>query len=212
MFGLICPSYGIDMAPSDVLLNVATKCVNPMAKNYCTACVSPRSDANCDAANKCSETIDVWSENEQFVAIREAKMCGCSKDFVHGLAMPRVPITGVEDPRRKEQIWEFAWKVAQEQIKTGSIALAVNPKTHRSQNQLHIHLARLDPKAMPKFSQYPHAYVDDLTRVWAVADHIASKSGLVDYGVLVIQSSPAQYMVLVTPESTEREFIIWSCD
>ena len=211
-FGLMSLSHAVNMAPSDVLLNVATQCINPKAKNYCSSCVSPRSDANCPAANECKKTIDVWSENEQFVAIREAKMCGCPKDFVHGLAMPRNPITGVEDPKRQEEIWGFAWKAAQGQIKTGSIALAVNPRTQRSQNQLHVHIARLDPKSISKISQYPHAYIDDLTRVWGVADRIAVKSALNEYGVLVTQSAPGQYMVLVTPNSAEKEFVLWSCE
>ncbi|CAM3821816.1 CDP-diacylglycerol diphosphatase [Polynucleobacter arcticus] len=211
IFVLIGKSNAIDMASSDVLLNVATKCVDSKVKNYCGDCVSPRMDAYCDGANVCNKTIDVWSENSQFVAIREAKMCGCPKGFIHGLAMPRVPITGVEDPKRREEIWVFAWKAAKDQIKTGSIALAANPKTYRSQNQLHIHLARLDENAAAKFSQYSHAYVDDLTNVWGVADRIASKSNLKVYGVLVTQSAPGQYMILVTPESPEKEFLIWSC-
>lgn len=211
IFVLISKSYAIDMAPSDVLLNVATRCVNSKVKNYCGVCISPRMDAYCNGANVCNKTIDVWFENVQFVAIREAKMCGCPKGFTHGLAMPRVPITGVEDPKRQEEIWAFAWKAAIDQIKTGSIALAVNPKTHRSQNQLHIHLARLDENAAAKFSQYSHAYVNDLTNVWGVADRIASKSALEVYGVLVTQSAPGQYMILVTPESPEDEFLIWNC-
>ena len=36
-------------------------------------------------------------------------MCGCSKDFIHGLAMPRSEVTGIEDIRRREEIWQFAW-------------------------------------------------------------------------------------------------------
>jgi len=212
LFGLIGTSHSIEMAPTDILLNVATQCINRKSANYCSSCVSPRGDSNCFAENECKKTIDVWSENEQFVAIREAKMCGCPKDFVHGLAMPRVPITGVEDPSRDEGIWEFAWEAAKGQINSGSIALAVNPKLQRSQNQLHVHMARLDPKAISKFSQYPHAYIHNLSNVWKVANSIAAKSDLLDYGVLVTQSSSGQYMVLVTPKSSEKEFLIWNCN
>ena len=43
-------------------------------------------------------------------------MCGCSKDFIHGLAMPRSEVTGIEDIRRREEIWQFAWDTSKKII------------------------------------------------------------------------------------------------
>ena len=171
----------------------------------------PRRDANC-GVSECKKTNEVWVLNTQYVAIRDIKMCGCPTEFVHGLAMPREVITGVEDSNRQEDIWQFAWDVATERIERDSIALVINPKSQRTQNQLHIHLVRLEKNARDNFLQYSPSYVDSLEHIWATAESVAKAKGLNDYGVLVAQQSPGKYIVVITPNSPEAAFTQWSCN
>jgi len=212
LLGLIYPSFALEISRSDILLNIVTQCINPKAQNYCNQCISPRTNSNCGSARECKNTTEVWSENEQFVAIRDIKMCGCGKDFIHGLAMPKSEVTGIEDVRRQEEIWQFAWDISKKIIEPELIALAVNPKSRRSQNQLHVHLVRIDPKVKNKFNTYTYAYVKNLEHVWESAANLAAKSSLIDYGILVTQATSNQFIVLITPNSPEGEFTIWNCN
>ena len=139
-------------------------------------------------------------------------MCGCPTEFIHGLAMPREVITGVEDPSREEDIWQFAWDVGMERIEAESLALVVNPKSERSQNQLHVHILRLNKNTRELFKEYTPVYVDSLEHVWAAADQSAKSIGLDDYGVLVTNSLNGKYLVLISPKSPEALFTVWKCD
>ena len=204
-------AFAITVARSDILLHIVSQCVDPSKANYCSQCMLPRRDANC-GVSECKKTNEVWALNTQYAAIRDIKMCGCPAEFVHGLAMPREAVTGVEDPNREEGIWQFAWDVAMQRIEPQSIALAINPKSQRTQNQLHIHLVRLDKKARTHLSQYLPVQVNNLESIWATAANAARAKGLDDYGVLVAQSSSSGYMVVVTPNSPEAAFTIWKCE
>ncbi|QDD10716.1 CDP-diacylglycerol diphosphatase [Candidatus Methylopumilus planktonicus] len=212
LLGSIYPSFALEISRSDILLNIATQCINPKTQNYCNQCVSPRIDSSCGNPQDCKNTTEIWSENEQFVSIRDIKMCGCSKDFIHGLTMPRSEVTGIEDIRRQEEIWQFAWETSKKIIEPNLIALAVNPKTHRSQNQLHVHLVRIDPKVKNKFNAYIFTYVKNLDHVWETAEKLAAKNSLIDYGILVTRATSNRFTVLITPNSPESEFTIWKCN
>ena len=212
LLGSIYPSFALEISRSDILLNIATQCINPKTQNYCNQCVSPRIDSSCGNPQDCKNTTEIWSENEQFVSIRDIKMCGCSKDFIHGLTMPRSEVTGIEDIRRQEEIWQFAWETSKKIIEPGLIALVVNPKSHRSQNQLHVHLVRIDPKVKNKFNAYIFTYVKNLDHVWETAGKLAAKNSLIDYGILVTRATSNQFTVLITPNSPESEFTIWKCN
>ena len=212
LLGSIYPSFALEISRSDILLNIATQCINPKTQNYCNQCVSPRIDSSCGNPQDCKNTTEVWSENEQFVSIRDIKMCGCSKDFIHGLTMPRSEVTGIEDIRRQEEIWQFAWETSKKIIEPDLIALVVNPKSHRSQNQLHVHLVRIDPKVKNKFNAYIFTYVKNLDHVWETAEKLAAKNSLIDYGILVTRATSNQFTVLITPNSPESEFTIWKCN
>lgn len=203
--------FAITVARSDILLHIVSQCVDPSIADYCSQCMLPRRDANC-GVSECKKTNEVWALNTQYAAIRDIKMCGCPADFVHVLAIPRAVITGVEDESREEGIWQFAWDVATERIEADSIALVVNPKSQRTQNQLHVHLVRLDKNARANFSQYAPRYVNNLEHIWAIAKKDARSKGLSDYGVLVAQQSPDKYIVVVTPNSPEASFTQWSCN
>ena len=209
--GALPQAFALTVARSDILLHIVSQCVDPSKANYCSQCMLPRRDANC-GVSECKKTNEVWALNTQYAAIRDIKMCGCPAEFVHGLAMPREVVTGVEDPNREEGIWQFAWDVAMQRIEPQSIALAINPKSQRTQNQLHIHLVRLDKNARTHLSQHLPVQVNNLESIWATAANAARANGLDDYGVLVAQSSASGYMVIVTPNSPEAAFTIWKCE
>jgi CDP-diacylglycerol pyrophosphatase len=125
--------------------------------------------------------------------------------------MPKTEVTGIEDIRRQEEIWQFAWDTSKKIIEPELIALAVNPKSRRSQNQLHVHLVRIDSKVKNKFNTYTYAYEKNLEHVWEIAANLAAKNALIDYGILVTQATSNQFIVLITPNSPEGEFTIWNC-
>ena len=93
-----------------------------------------------------------------------------------------------------------------------SIALVVNPRRLRSQNQLHVHLLRLTPDARRQLGNESPAYISRLDQVWARAAQSAAAKGLDDYGVIVIQRPQLDYMVVVTSVSPEAAFTQWRCD
>jgi CDP-diacylglycerol pyrophosphatase len=138
-------------------------------------------------------------------------MCGCPADFVHGLALPVYPVTGVEDPDRPNEIWQFAWDVAVQKMESDSIALVVNPRQKRSQNQLHVHLLRLKSDARSRFETAPNTHVTNLEQVWQGADRVAHANGFSDYGVLVARHSEHDFLVVVAQESPEDMYTVQRC-
>ena len=199
-------------APRDMLLKIVTTCIDLRAADYCTHCSSPRTDSPCGYGRGCSDTIEVWEETIDYVAIRDVKMCGCEEDFVHGLAIPRSRVTGVEDPRRPEGIWSFAWGVAKKRIREdAAIALAVNPQGQRSQNQLHVHIARLAPDARQRFADARSTRVRSLGGIWNAAAEKAALAGLKDYGVLVAKQPEGDFLVLIEEQSPEKGYTRWEC-
>ena len=197
---------------SDVLLHLVNQCVNPATAEYCSTCRAPRADTACGSGKACRQTTEVWALTNQFTAIRDIKMCGCPADFVHGLAMPLATVTGVEDPARPEAIWSFAWQQAQARIEPQHIALVVNPRLQRSQNQLHVHLLRL--RAAQDAALAPHVVAEpsQLDAVWATAERAARERGLNDYGVLVTARRGGGYRLAITPFSPEEAFTEWRCN
>ena len=197
---------------SDILLDLVSHCVDPTQANYCTQCRAPRDDAACGAPLECRKSTEVWALNASYTAIRDIKMCGCPASFVHGLALPISPVRGVEDPKRPDGIWQFAWDVAISRIETEALALVVNPQFHRSQNQLHVHLLRLSKDGRQQLAKHRPSYVSRLDQVWTSAAQSAAAKGLTDYGVLVAQRGSKDYLVVVTAESPEDAFTEWRCE
>jgi CDP-diacylglycerol pyrophosphatase len=210
--GASSQARALNIAKSDILLHIVSQCVDPSTTNYCANCMLPRADARCNNISACKQTNEVWRLSTRYAAIRDIKMCGCPAEFIHGLAMPREVITGVEDPNREEGIWQFAWDEGMERIEAESLALVVNPPSQRTQNQLHVHILRLDQNARARFDQSSTVYIDKLESVWLVADKVAKTKGLSDYGVLVAKSLDGKYLVLVSPDSPEAAFTIWKCN
>ncbi len=191
---------------SDILLEIVQNCLNIKTTNYCQQCRAPQLSANCPGISSCSSSIEVWAENDDFVAIRDIKMCGCPSDFVHGLVLPKSVVTGIEDDRRSDEIWQFAWNVAEQRMPIQEIALAVNPKSKRSQNQLHVHLVRLKSDLNPKLKSSWVGTTEDLSQIWSLASQAAQARQMTEYGVLVTHSPQGGYRVALTSDSPEWEF------
>lgn len=195
-----------------ILWNIVTNCLDTSERDYCAACRWPRIDSPCQPKAACKDTTEVWAESADFVALRDSKMCGCPADFVHGLAIPRAKVTGVEDPRRPDGIWTFAWDVASRRMGDDpAIALVVNPAAQRGQDQLHVHLLRLRGDARTILARHPADRVTSLNQVWKAAAQRAKASGLTDYGVLVFGRREGGFMVLVEKESLEKLYTDWGC-
>ncbi|HZV80689.1 MAG TPA: CDP-diacylglycerol diphosphatase [Geobacteraceae bacterium] len=192
---------------------LVTSCLDVSGETYCNSCQSPRTESGCVADNACTRTTEVWRENMYYVAIRDRKMCGCSDPgFIHGLAIPRAIISGVDAPNRPNGLWSFAWQTALERnIRRSDIALAINPKHDRSENQMHIHITRLRDDARSRITPEMSARVNDLASVWSVAGKIAAAKGLSDYGVLVTAGKDGDFMVVVDEDSPEDRFMAARC-
>ena len=190
----------------DALLRIVTDCLDTGAPRYCARCSSPQA-GTCDLQYPCTRTTQVWAETEEYVAIRDLKMCGCPDGFVHGLAMPRYPVRGPEDPRRPEALWSFAWDVARSRIPAEQeIVLLINPPALRTQDQLHIHLVRLLPGARARIDALRPAAVSRLEEVWVAAEQHAAGRGLTAYGVVVVRSLERGWLVATEAGSTEAAF------
>jgi CDP-diacylglycerol pyrophosphatase len=194
------------LANSNILLEIVQQCLRTDTPAYCEQCRAPQQIANCAGKNSCRATSEVWSENSEFVAIRDIKMCGCPPDFVHGLVMPKATVTGIEDSSRPDSIWSFSWQVALERLKPHEIALAVNPLTKRTQNQLHVHVVRLKPGFHEKQSQHVVVSTRDLDAVWRLAQQAADERKMPEYGVLVSAAPNGEFLVTLTSQSPEGQF------
>ncbi|HTF99610.1 MAG TPA: CDP-diacylglycerol diphosphatase [Nitrospirota bacterium] len=196
----------------NVLLEIVTSCIDVDAPGYCDHCIAPRTGSPCAAGRGCRETTDVWAETKDYIVMRDRKMCGCPADFVHGLVIPRTPVIGVEDQRKPDGIWKFAWEAARKKIANESeIALAVNPPDKRNQDQLHIHIARLNSNVRPGFDSSRKITTRSLDDVWRAAAKKAEEAELLHYGILVAKEGEAGFVVVVADESTEKAFTQWGC-
>ena len=195
----------------DVLLEIVTHCVDPVADNYCGVCRWPRHDAPCAPGGECRKATEVWALSADYVAIRDVKMCGCPTDFIHGLVLPRYPVTGVEDSRRPAGIWQFAWEVGSARMGEEGLALVVNPEQDRGQDQLHVHIVQLRQGILSDVTEHSAGLVSHLAEVWQMAKQGAAARGLSDYGVLVLQGAAGGFNVVVTEKSPETAFTRWQC-
>jgi len=203
---LAAPAFGAETR--DTLWNIVSTCMDTGAADYCARCVAPRAEAGCN--RPCRNTTQVWAESPQFVVIRDRKMCGCPEDFVHGLALPRNRVTGAEDPGRPEGIWEYAWAAAARRMPENEIALAVNPRNRRSQDQLHVHIVKVVRESLPSDPKRM-ARVDTLGAVWNVAAGKAAELDWRDYGVLVVKGPETGYLVVIDDGSPEYKFTLAEC-
>ena len=213
LLGVVLAGTADAAGSRDILWNIIGNCLNPGVADYCTTCRSPRSDSLCGAGKRCQDTTEVWAESDAFVALRDRKMCDCpAEGFVHGLVLPLARVTGVEDPRRPDGIWSFAWGVACDRVgDDSSTALVVNPAGMRDQDQLHVHIIRLQKDARKGFAAGQVTCVQKLAEVWSAASRVAAVAGFADYGVLVARRPEGGFTVLVDPISPEKKYGIALC-
>jgi CDP-diacylglycerol pyrophosphatase len=195
------------------LQKLVTSCTDLSGEDYCTACPWPRSDSSCERASVCAKSTEIWRENENYIAIRDKKMCSCTQSgFVHGLAIPRAMIKGVESANRPGGIWDFAWKTGLERgIAASNMALVINPANDRSENQLHIHIVRLKDDARNSFPKGKTTATESLAKTWQTATASAASNNLPFYGVLAAQNPAGGYFVVVSPESPEDLYTVARC-
>jgi len=194
----------------DALRTIVTQCLDPTVPNYCAQCPTPI-DGKCGVGS-CWNTIDVWAETPEFVAIRDRKMCRCPPGFVHGLALPRAIATGVEDPHRPDAIWAFAWQIALMRISAPEeIVLVVNPPYARTQDELHVHIVRLLDNGRARIDARKPARIASLDKVWETAAAHAKREGYPNYGVAVVRAEDDGYLVVSTYASPEWMFTESTC-
>jgi len=195
----------------DALHRIVELCLDTDDPRYCSRCRAPQA-GYCQLEYPCSRTTQVWALTQEYVAIRDMKMCGCPSGFVHGLALPRFTVTGVEDPRRPDGIWRFAWNVARERIpQEDEIALAVNPPAFRTEDQLHVHLVRLLAGARGRVDALRPLRVERLEDVWAAATEHAASHGIASYGVIVLSAPDSGWLVGTVSDSPEGDFTRARC-
>jgi CDP-diacylglycerol pyrophosphatase len=185
------------------------------------ACACPALDRACCGQPRTPDRDVVGGTTSDFVAFRDLKACGCPAGFVAGLALPRARVSGIEDPRRPEGIWRFAWDVARSRIDDErQIALVLNPRVVRTQNQLHVHLLRLKPgerERIDALSDGPSqdgltiVSLPDLEAVFAktIADLDADRAG--EHGILVMRAGGEGFRAVVTDQISPQRFTINSC-
>jgi CDP-diacylglycerol pyrophosphatase len=196
----------------DILWNIVSDCLDPTVPGYDKLCRWPVETS----AAACRKTTDVWTMNSEFVILRDVKMCACPADktFVHGLAIPRARVTGSEDPNRPDGIWQYAWDNAVGRIgNEGDIALVVNPPGigNRGQDQLHVHLVRLNDAGRRVVGAAGAPGVQKLADVWRKADQLATEKGLKYYGVLVARNPAGGFAVHVDDRNREYDYTVARC-
>jgi len=212
-----CGRGRVDPGGAGALWSIVSTCVDHAAHDYC-GCSAFALSCCSDPATPDADVV--WARTREFVAIRDMKMCGCPAGFVAGLALPRTRVTGIEDPRRPDGIWPFAWEAARTRIPDErQIGLAINPKDARTENQLHVHLLRLRPdaRAWIDSSDTPgpvRTIVISLTNLDAVFTTVAARVGasrMADTGILVARARAGGWVAVVTDRTSPQAFTINRC-
>jgi CDP-diacylglycerol pyrophosphatase len=199
------------------LWGIVDSCVDRESAHYC-AC--PAFAQSCCGKSATADADVVWATTKAFVAIRDMQMCGCQAGFVSGLAMPRTWISGIEDPRRPEGIWPFAWDAARTRIgDENQIGLVINPTTARTQLQMHVHLQRLRPEVRasldsadaPPFQGTVVLRLPTLDAVFAAAEARVGAAGMAETGILVARSRHGGWVALLSHGTSPESFTISRC-
>jgi CDP-diacylglycerol pyrophosphatase len=202
----------------NALWEIVSTCTAGRPGDYC-AC--PALVRSCCGEPGTPDADVVWARERDYVAIRDLGMCGCAPGFVHGLALPRARITGIEDPQRPAGIWSFAWRVARSHIVDEmEIALVINPADARSQNQMHIHLLRLKPAARTLLDGAPPGALADgarlidlpnLDTVFQTTVAQVGETRMRDTGILVTRGRNGGYRAVVTERTSPQAYTVNRC-
>jgi CDP-diacylglycerol pyrophosphatase len=196
----------------DILWKIISNCLDPTIPDYDKRCNWPIQNS----AITCKKTSEVWDMNNDFIILRDSKMCDCldNKAFVHGLAIPRSKVSGSDASNRPDDIWKYAWNNAVKRFGNDSeIALIVNaPGNCRGQDQLHIHLVRLNDAGHNLISKPDMSSVENLDEVWKKADMLAKDKMLDNYGVLIARHPEKQKEYIIYVESCNLEIAYSEAD
>lgn len=202
---------------SGALWAIVSRCVDRDTSGFCACGPFRRS---CCGDRTTPDADVVWARTRAFVAIRDLEMCGCPPGFVAGLALPRARVTGIEDPRRPEGIWPFAWGVARTRIPDErQIGLAINPKDARSENQMHVHLLRLRPETRAWLDTRDSAppggtivlTLPTLDAVFAAAEGRVGAARMADTGILVARARDGGWRAAITYRGSPQAFTVNGC-
>jgi CDP-diacylglycerol pyrophosphatase len=213
----------------DILWDIVSNCLGKEATAQCRAPRKPPLESQVfpsreEATRYCRGGTDVWAQAEgRYVAFRDIKMCACpdNRNFVHGLAIPFARVPGVEAANRPEGIFKFAWEVGLQRLggRAGELALAVNPRGLRSQDQLHVHIVRVRPDYMKQIAEHPRQILrtvrlKNLDKVWREAPLPADQVyWFRDFGVLITSDGTDGWILRLTSPaiSPEDEYTVWEC-
>lgn len=207
------------MGMSRDVLSTFARCVDEVPSK-----VSPEhADArHCRLRSGKDGALELVAEDAEDFVMLDVKMTSCPANaglsdwdhpkrarYVHLLALPRAPVTGIEDARRKRapHLWEFAWKTAKDYVPEEDLVLAVNPRAQRTQDQLHVHATRFSDGGRDAFLAAKPVLVRSLAEVWSAAESRADLSSG-RFGVAVARPSAAGggFAVVVTTGSPEALF------
>ena len=210
-------SEGVQHDPArDALWHIVDDCINERE----LTCTCPALLKSCCGDPDEPARQAIWALSKDYVVIRDMLACGCEA-LVWGLAMPRARVTGIEDPRRPEGIWPFAWKVARTKIDDpGIIALVLNPETRRSQDQMHVHILRLNERAKAFLAgdsrETERVQIVPLPRLeeaFAVAKKTVGEEALPRTGLLVARArSGPGWTVLLFDDASPKAFATTTCE
>jgi len=182
----------------DRLWTLIQSCLVPGGNHNTDTCQAPRADGIGNLDPRCMTTTQVWAQSQQYVAIRDERMCNCPAGFVHGLAIPFARISGIEADNLPEGIWKFAWDAARGQIAdAAAIALVVSPPLQRTQDQLHIHLVRRRAGACATFPADALVSTTSLNHIWRIVQRRAKRGHFTNYSVLVTKCAKDRFTVVV---------------
>ena len=211
------PVVGHPSTSRDALWRIVEECVDPGART----CTCPALLAGCCGTVDTPPGDVIWGLSSDFVVIRNKTACGCAPDFVSGLAIPRTKVSGLEDPRRPDGIWPFAWRVAVQRIgDKDEIALAVNPASLRSQDQLHVHLLRLNAEGRELLSNPPRSSpalqvvaLKQIDEVFAEAARTVGEQALWHTGLLVARARSGDgWTMLLFDNRSPKMYTRHSCN
>jgi CDP-diacylglycerol pyrophosphatase len=198
------------------LWTIVSRCVDRQTAAYCSC---PPFELSCCGNPSTPDADVVWARTADFVVIRDLRMCGCPPGFVSGLAMPVTRVSGIEDPRRPEGIWPFAWEAARARIPDEqAIGLVLNPPDARTQNQMHVHLLRLRAEVRPWLDGEAPAPpglqvipVQDLDAVFAAVQARVGADHMRDTGVLVARGRRGGWRAVLTDRTSPQAFTLNRC-
>jgi CDP-diacylglycerol pyrophosphatase len=202
---LLSPLFFGAAGDPSALWNIVSTCVDTATPAYCECAAFARS---CCGSTSTPNADVVWGVSPDFVAIRDMAMCGCGAGFVAGLALPRTRVSGIEDPKRPDAIWPFAWDVARRRIPDElDAALVINPVDARTQNQMHVHILRLQPDARARLDAHPDTmHLPTLDGVFTAAVGRVGDAAMGDHGILVTKRRAGGWLVVLTRGSSPQAF------